>query len=320
MQVLWINNLLYSTALMCVKLSIVACYLRVFPNKRIFRKIIWANAVVIIALWICSIFVGIFQCNPPQAAWEVTFQGAHCIAIVNFYYPANSVNIVSDLVLCIAPLRIIWKLRVSKLERVFVIALFGFGFFATAASIARLVTLTRYILGGVDFPRYTSPTLIWSGVEIGVAIICASVTSLRPLLSRLAPRRSFVLTLSWKLSNPSWKSSKAYTSATSATMYSQHGLDPVSAKCEETDEYDLTECKSPQPRQQLSRARASFRARARRIPIGEPARSRLSAVPRQREPQCGTLPVIGRPQVWVGWPRRNLATSTRRTGQRHRPG
>ena len=228
LQILWINNHLYSTALCCVKCSIVACYLRVFPNQTLFRRIIWGNTFVIVALWICSIFVGIFQCNPPQAAWEVTFKGAHCIAIVNYYYPASSVNIVTDLMLCIAPLPILWKLRVSKVERIFVIVLFCFGFFATAASIARLVTLTQYVIGGEDFTRYTSPTLVWSGVEIGVAIVCATVPALRPILGRLNPRRSHHFSFrSWKLAS---RSSKTRTSGTSRTAVSQPGLEMVNAR------------------------------------------------------------------------------------------
>ena len=211
-----------------MKCSIVACYFRVFPHQRLFRKTIWANTGVILALWVCSIFVGIFQCNPPQAAWEVTFKGAHCIAIVNYYYPANSVNIVTDLVLCIAPLPILWKLRVSKVERIFVVVLFCFGFFATAASIARLVTLTRYVIGGEDFTRYTSPTLIWSGVEIGVAIVCATVPALRPILGRLNPRRSHQFSFrSWKIKTIS---SKTRTSATSRTAVSQPGFEMVYPK------------------------------------------------------------------------------------------
>ena len=212
---------------MLVKCSIAACYLRVFPGQVLFQRVIWAATGVILALWIASIFVGVFQCIPPSAAWDVTFRGAHCFPIVDFYYPANSVNIVTDLVLCIAPLPILWKLRVSRLERIVVIILFCFGFFATAASIARLVTLTQYILGGVDFTRYTSPTLIWSGVEIGVGIICATVPALRPILRRIIPRGSRSFSFSWKLS---WISSKTRTSATSRTAYSGKGFEMLNHK------------------------------------------------------------------------------------------
>ena len=134
----------------------------------------------------------------------------------------------TDLVLCSAPLPILWKLRVSKLERIVVLVLFGFGFFATAASIARLVTVTQYVIGGVDFTRYTSPTLIWSGVEIGVGIICATVPALRPILKNLIPSGSYSFSFSWKLK---YISSRTHnTSATSRTVRSSKGFEMLSPR------------------------------------------------------------------------------------------
>ena len=178
---LWICNILYATALVSVKCSIIACLLRVFPNA-LFRKTMMGTALVTIAIFICSIFVGVFQCNPVFAAWQFTFQGARCISIVHFYYPASTINMLTDLILCSAPLPLLWKLQMPRSEKLGVCTLFGLGFFASAASAARIASLPR--MTGVDFSSITTQTLAWSGIEIGVGIFCAAVPALRPLFTR----------------------------------------------------------------------------------------------------------------------------------------
>ena len=59
-QVLFICQIFYATGISLAKLSIVALYLRIFPN-RVFYRIILATSFVIVAMWICSILVTIFQ-------------------------------------------------------------------------------------------------------------------------------------------------------------------------------------------------------------------------------------------------------------------
>jgi hypothetical protein len=53
-------------------------------------------------------------------------------------------------------------------------------------SILRLVSLSR--LDGVDMPYKFSIVGYWGGVEVNLAVICACLTTLRPLIVRLFPR------------------------------------------------------------------------------------------------------------------------------------
>ena len=85
----------------------------------------------------------------------------------------------------------------------------------------------------MDFTRFTTPTLIWSGVEIGVGIICATVPALRPLLQRLIPRGSFNFSLSWKLTYISSKTRT--TAATSRTAHSSKGFEMLTPKAVESE-------------------------------------------------------------------------------------
>lgn len=125
-QALYGCYLSYATAITFTKCSIVASYLRLFPNEK-FRWIIKIAAVVIIALWICSVFAIIFECIPVQAAWDWTITNAKCIDIVTYLIVSSSVNIVTDLILCVAPIPILYKMNMSLSQRMILCVVFGFG-------------------------------------------------------------------------------------------------------------------------------------------------------------------------------------------------
>lgn len=120
-------QVLYAIAVTLTKISIIASYLRVFPTRTLHR-FMYITAGVIVGLWVCSTLVTIFQCSPVRAAWDFTLQDRKCIPIVDFFYAAASVNIATDLMLCIAPLPLCWKLRIGTNERIILCLLFAVGF------------------------------------------------------------------------------------------------------------------------------------------------------------------------------------------------
>ena len=99
---------------------------RVFPDP-ILRKILFATAFIVIALWICSMTVTIFECTPVAAAWDFELEGAKCIDLVTFFYVASAINGITDVVLCVAPLPLVYRLQTSVKEKALVSFLFGAG-------------------------------------------------------------------------------------------------------------------------------------------------------------------------------------------------
>jgi len=93
--------LAYSTAITLVKASIIVSYLRLFPNKAL-RLCTYGTLVLVLAMWICSIFCTVFTCVPVQAAWNYTVKG-RCINTLAYFYVSSSINIVTDFGKC--PLR-----------------------------------------------------------------------------------------------------------------------------------------------------------------------------------------------------------------------
>ena len=111
----------------------MACYRRVFVDLTLSR-IMLANGAIVIAFWICSIFVSIFRCNPVSAAWDFQNPDAHCIDTVNYFYVAGAVNGITDLVLCVAPLPLVYQLQITRKEKVIISVLFGLGFLLVLVS------------------------------------------------------------------------------------------------------------------------------------------------------------------------------------------
>jgi hypothetical protein len=125
-KALYGSYLAYSTSIAFTKLSIIATYVRIFPNGPL-RYSIAAIGVVVIIFWITSIFCIIFTCIPVQAAWDYTITDAKCIHILDYFYTSAGVNIATDLLLCFLPLPTIWRLQMPKAQRVVVCIIFGMG-------------------------------------------------------------------------------------------------------------------------------------------------------------------------------------------------
>lgn len=126
LRTLFVCQVLYATAVTITKASIIASYLRVLPTP-FFRRLMHVTATLIAAMWICSVFVTIFQCDPVKGAWDFTLQKKKCLSILNFFYFSSSVNILTDLVLCTSPLPLFWRLEISLRERIILCMLFGTG-------------------------------------------------------------------------------------------------------------------------------------------------------------------------------------------------
>ncbi|KUJ24255.1 uncharacterized protein LY89DRAFT_663009 [Mollisia scopiformis] len=174
----------YSTAITFTKFSIMATYVRIFPHG-ILRNTVYGTAIVVLCFWISSIFAIIFTCVPVSAAWDYNLKG-HCYPIVNFFYASSAFNIATDVLLCVLPIPTLWALKLPKPQRTVLIILFSMGTFACVASILRLAHL-NHLGSGSDVTYQTVSSLNWSVVEVDTGIVCASLSSLRPLGKRLIP-------------------------------------------------------------------------------------------------------------------------------------
>ncbi|KAJ4393158.1 hypothetical protein N0V93_002365 [Gnomoniopsis smithogilvyi] len=178
----WLSIVLYNLTLAMVKLTFLFQYYRVLAVHQM-KRVIWVGGTIIMLWAISQLLVVIFNCTPVQKFWETDLDGT-CIPNLPFWYINAAGNIVTDLAIFIMPLPVLNRLQLRKKQKYFLLGIFSLGFFTCAISLIRLA----YLKQGPDFTFDNVPTSCWSIGELGCAITCACLPTLRPLMTKLKPQ------------------------------------------------------------------------------------------------------------------------------------
>ncbi|GAB1191387.1 hypothetical protein APSETT444_000559 [Aspergillus pseudonomiae] len=157
---LWAAIPFYNASLALTKFSILFQYLRIFPDRR-FRMACWVvmGVVALYGTWaVVSAFV---NCVPVAKFWDRTIAGS-CLSFEAVWFFNASMNIVTDVTLLIMPMPLLSQLQLPRLQK---FALMGV--FAIDSNV------------GASY---------WTAAECNVAIICACLPFLRPIVSCLFPK------------------------------------------------------------------------------------------------------------------------------------
>ena len=95
-----------------IKISLLILYRRTFTTKK-FRYVIYAIGAIILANAIENIFGFLFQCIPVKKFWTPMLPG-HCINQSLFITLASAFYMVTDFVIYIMPMPVIWHLQMTK--------------------------------------------------------------------------------------------------------------------------------------------------------------------------------------------------------------
>lgn len=101
--------LFYFSTVVPPKLAILHLYLSIFTEKRL-RNICYATGVVIVCNWVAVIIAGLLSCRPLSYFW--TGQGV-CINIDAWLRWGGFANILTDVVMLILPMPVVWRLHAS---------------------------------------------------------------------------------------------------------------------------------------------------------------------------------------------------------------
>jgi len=132
----------YLITLASVKLSILVFYLS-FATQRTFRTVVYITITIVSGYTIAMILVNALQCpkNPLYALSPGIFinRGAgHCFDLRTVFYWQAGFNMVSDLVILIMPLPLLFRLRMHKLKRLSLMVVFAAGLLVPIASGIRI--------------------------------------------------------------------------------------------------------------------------------------------------------------------------------------
>ena len=108
-----------------IKLSILTFYYRVFITP-LFRKVVLAS-ITFIALWVLTITIVLaLDCRPIAKFWNPLLPGK-CFNLVAFSYFTNISNLVTDLWIFFLPIPVIWRLHISRNQKLGLCGVFLIG-------------------------------------------------------------------------------------------------------------------------------------------------------------------------------------------------
>ncbi|KAK2732932.1 hypothetical protein FQN55_003852 [Onygenales sp. PD_40] len=179
-------QMVYLVDLCAVKFSILIFY-RAISSQRSYRISVYVIMAIVAAFTVAMVFVNAFECDKPSDAWsaEILLQGkGSCHDLHPIYYGQAGFNIGSDIVILLLPMPVLRTLHMRRNKRLALIGIFSVGSLAVIASIVRIYALHVWSSNQSDVPYTGATILIWSQIEINVAIISASIPSLKALFSR----------------------------------------------------------------------------------------------------------------------------------------
>ncbi|OAQ65351.2 hypothetical protein VFPPC_06466 [Pochonia chlamydosporia 170] len=190
---LFIAELGYFFTLICVKWSILAFYWRSFHIRRSIRIPIWTLATVVLLWGIAVILVTIFQCQPTHAFWSRfdpvnprSPSDYHCgVEDTKFFYGNAIPTIITDILMLLLPAPYIYTLQLRKGQKFALAGIFLVGLFVTLVSVIRLNYLLKGNLQDPDITWNFVDIGLWSVIEGNIAMVCACLPFLRPILNKL---------------------------------------------------------------------------------------------------------------------------------------
>ncbi|CAF9923906.1 MAG: hypothetical protein HETSPECPRED_005455 [Heterodermia speciosa] len=120
---IYISSPIYLLSLLGYKLSILLLYLRLFGVNTRFRYATWAVAFLVSGYVFANLWTQLFGCHPIAKFWQPKLAG-HCMTWETATYAYGSLNVISDLFIFVLPLPMVWRLRLSRREKLGVTLVF----------------------------------------------------------------------------------------------------------------------------------------------------------------------------------------------------
>ncbi|KAK3995731.1 hypothetical protein QBC44DRAFT_12543 [Cladorrhinum sp. PSN332] len=182
-KLLFSGELIYPSAIAVTKLSILTMYQRIFPTKTM--KLGWIVLGGMTAAWYVAVcLVAVFQCKPVGKVFDPMGPGT-CINPTDFFLGNSIPNIITDVAILALPTYEVYKLNLPRHQRVALGAVFLLGAGIVAVSSYRLHIHILLAEQGTsaDFTMALYDPVIWTVLEPDMAIICASLPALGPMLT-----------------------------------------------------------------------------------------------------------------------------------------
>ncbi|KAI1800517.1 hypothetical protein F4811DRAFT_26112 [Daldinia bambusicola] len=153
-QIQWAFYVLLPLALGCTKMSFLFFYKRIFAINPIgTTNIVLVGMLVFIILWMMGfVLTTIFQCKLYfSAAWTSPIaQLEHCISQPKVALALTITDFITDIVIMIIPIPLIWQLRLKPAKKIAITAVFLLGAVTVGVSLLRLIVTENLVQFGFD--------------------------------------------------------------------------------------------------------------------------------------------------------------------------
>ncbi|KAK4124292.1 hypothetical protein N657DRAFT_680304 [Parathielavia appendiculata] len=178
-------ELIFSTTISTIKISVLIFYLRVFVNRSL--RIATKATLVFVMLWSVGNTLQVFLiCRPFAKTYSLTVEGV-CGDQIASFIAIGAFNIITDLIILTLPLPTVWSLKMSTPAKLGLTGVFLVGLIVSVIAIIRIVTLTQ-----LDLMNLTGTMIwadFWSATEPNLGILCVSLPMLGSLWSRCVATR-----------------------------------------------------------------------------------------------------------------------------------
>lgn len=134
---------------------------------------------------VASVLVTIFQCSPVEKAFNKGLPGT-CIDNARFWYANAGFSISTDVVILLIPMPLVYQLQIPRVQKIALALVFALGGFVVITSCLRVTTID--IIANTTDVTYDVSSTMWSIIEPNIAVICACLPMIRPLIVRVFPK------------------------------------------------------------------------------------------------------------------------------------
>ncbi|KAI9926059.1 hypothetical protein AWENTII_008868 [Aspergillus wentii] len=176
--------------MVCVaKLSLLTIYYRLDPLGVFWKVYIYSISVILVIPSVVLVILYIFGCRPLQMAWDSTITDGHCVDRLTILLTSSVFNVITDFLMIIAPIPLVWDLQMRPLHKVGVVLMFFLGCITIITSIFRVITV-HHLLWQSDHPYHMATPILWANAETVLIIICDCLPSFRIFLRHHFPSDS----------------------------------------------------------------------------------------------------------------------------------
>ena len=158
-----------SFAILLLKLSILALYLRLFDSVRAFALAVYGVGIFTTIMSIAMALLVTLQCRPVAYYWNKAIVGGKCLNFTQVIIAVAAVDIVTGAMILLLPLPMLYGLQMSLNRKVAIVALFLMGSFTCVAGALRIPFILKIDIYDISYSLIE--LTIFTGIEVNVGYV-----------------------------------------------------------------------------------------------------------------------------------------------------